>query len=590
MQEKLGHIFDSKNLVWLVIGLPVGIFLSEVIAMVIVYFIEIPYYLTILIDAVVTTSLMLPIIFLLSYRPLMRNISKRERADKIMEFRLRLMHFGISHTLDELLQFTLDEIQELIDGAIGFFHFLEPDQKTLWLQSWSTNTIENMCKAEGKGSHYSLDQAGVWADCVRLKQPVVHNDYNHLNHRKGTPAGHAPIIRELTVPILRDGKVVAILGIGNKPKDFSEKDVELVESLADFAWDIIERKRAEDALRESEEKFRTLVDWTYDWELWVGSDGDYVYISPSCENSSGYRPEEFILDPGLTTRIVHPDDQELFDEHRKLIHDETAGVSNVEYRIIARDGSLHWIDHICRPLFNKDNQYLGRRVSNRDITLRKLAENEIIERINKENMLTQAIQNIQLDLARDLHDTVGQSIGYLRMRLDYLNETNLETKLDLKSEISTMLKVTNESYDLVRGNLDLLQSAGLDNPITLFTQYAAQFEERSTIRINVSNSGKSKLLSPNQVRQIFFVFREALNNIEKHAEASVVFVQLDWLEEELSLVISDNGHGFNPEETLIGNHYGLKFMQERINSLNGDFSIQSITGKGTTIRILLPYN
>jgi len=589
-QERLGHVFESKNLYRLVFGLPAGIFLAEVLAMVIVYYIDVPnYFYTVLIDAVGTTSIMLPLIYFLSYRPLLRNIAKRERADRIMEFRLRLIQYGISHSIDELLQFALDEIQLLTGATIGFFHFLLEDQETLWLQAWSTNTIQNMCNAEGKYSHYNLSEAGVWADCVRLQQPVVHNDYASLEGRKGTPEGHAPIIRELSVPILRDGQVVAILGVGNKPKDFTANDMELVSTLADFSWDIVERKRAEDTLRESEEKFRTLVNWTYDWELWVDSRGNYVYISPSCERASGYRPEEFIANPDLSTQIVHLDDQELFDEHKKLIHDESAGVSNVEYRIIARDGSVHWIDHICRPLFDEDGRYLGRRVSNRDITSRKLAENEIIERINKENRLTQAIQNIQLDLARDLHDTVGQSIGYLRMRLDHLNETKLQTRLDLQSEIAGMLKVANESYDLVRGNLDLLQSAGLDSPITLLSQYAAHVEERSNLSINVSNIGKPQLLSPNQVRQIFFVFREALNNIEKYAEASIVAVTLNWMEDQLSMVIADDGHGFNPEESLIGNHYGLKFMQERIKSLEGDFSIQSIIDKGTTIRILLPY-
>ena len=113
------------------------------------------------------------------------------------------MQFATSHTLDELLQTTLDEIEVLTGSTIGFFHFLEPDQKTLSLQAWSTNTLQNMCKAEGKGSHYSVDQAGVWADCARQRKAIVHNNYESLpaSHRKGMPEGHAPIIRELSIPI-----------------------------------------------------------------------------------------------------------------------------------------------------------------------------------------------------------------------------------------------------------------------------------------------------------------------------------------------------------------------------------------------------
>jgi len=75
------------------------------------------------------------------------------------------------------------------------YHFVERDQKTLTLQAWSTRTRTEFCKAEGQGLHYSLDQAGVWVDCVRQRQPVIHNDYASLPHRKGMPPGHAEVVR-----------------------------------------------------------------------------------------------------------------------------------------------------------------------------------------------------------------------------------------------------------------------------------------------------------------------------------------------------------------------------------------------------------
>jgi hypothetical protein len=211
----------SKNLLRIIIALPVGIFLSEVIAMLLILLYKGPYIVTIFIDAVITTTLMLPVIYLLSYRPLLKHIAERERAESIMQVRLRLVQFALTHTVDELLQTTLDELETLTGSTIGFFHFLEADQNTLWLQSWSTNTLQNMCGAEGKGSHYSVDQAGIWADSIRQRRPIIHNDYESLPNRKGTPEGHASVIRELTVPILRNNLVVAIFGVGNKPTDFT---------------------------------------------------------------------------------------------------------------------------------------------------------------------------------------------------------------------------------------------------------------------------------------------------------------------------------------------------------------------------------
>jgi len=586
-RERLTRVFESRNLIRLVIGLPVGIFLAEVVAMLVVYFFDGAYWYTILIDAVITTTMMLPIIYFLSFRPLLNNISKRERAEAIMNFRLRLMQKKENSSLDDLLVFALDEIEALTGATVGFFHFLEADQKTMRLRAWSTNTVQNMCKADGKGSHYDLEMAGVWADCVRQLRPVVHNDYQNLPDRKGTPEGHAPILRELTVPILREGSVVAILGVGNKPKAFSPDDVELVSTLADFAWDTIEQKQAQETLRESEVKFRTLVDWTYDWEQWVDSEGNYVYNSPSCERITGYPPEEFVSDPALAGRIVHPEDRKLYKKHMQVIHDESAGINNVEFRILDQDGEVHWIDHICRPLFDNDGQYLGRRVSNRDITLRKLAEHELLDRNQKEYMLTQMIQTLKLEIARDLHDTIGQSIGFLRLKLDHLNETGPKNQAEMKTEISGLLNVANESYDLVRGTLDMLQSAGLDDLLTLFTHYASQIEERSSFKIHISSRGKSRPLSPNQVRQLFFVVREALSNIEKHAHAANVIIQMEWFDDHLVLQLSDDGCGFDPKDMPAGNHYGLKFMRERIESLNGNFSVSSTLNKGTVIKISL---
>ena len=582
-------LLNSKNLLRMVIALPTGIFLSEVVAMFLILFYEGPYIVTILIDAVITTTLMLPLIYLLSYRPLLKHVAEREQADSIMQVRLQLVSFALTHTVDELLQTTLDELEALTGSTIGFFHFFEADQNTLWLQSWSTNTLQNMCEVDGKGSHYSVDQAGVWADCVRQRKPIIHNDYESLPNRKGTPDGHAPVIRELTVPILRNDRVVAIFGIGNKPTDFTENDVDLVSTLADFAWDIIDRKRAEDALRESEEKFRTLVTWTYNWELWVDQQGKIVYTSPACERISGYIPEEFIDNPDLILDIVHPDDRKLYEKHHQLVHDETAGVSSVEYRVIARNGSKRWIEHICRPLFRGDNHYLGRRISNRDITDRRRAEAEIMERNQKEIMLTQAIHTMQIDIARDLHDTIGQNIGYLRMRLDHLSETGVKTHKTMDMEITNMLKVANESYDLIRGTLNVLQSGGLADPLALFIQYANQVEERSPFTVEVSSLGEPRPLAPNQVRQLFFVFREALSNIEKHSKANKASVQLNWVDDGLTLMIGDDGRGFRLDDTQVRNHYGLKFMRERIESIRGVFSVETNHDKGTRIEISLPY-
>jgi PAS domain S-box-containing protein len=181
-----------------------------------------------------------------------RDITERKQTERLLLIRMELMEFAEEHSLQELLQKTLDEVDLLTDSSIGFYHFVEADQKRLSLQAWSTRTIAEFCSAEGKGMHYNIDEAGVWVDCVHTKQPVIHNDYHSLKHRKGLPEGHAPVIRELVVPIIRENKIMAILGVGNKPSNYTQKDVELVTYLADLAWEITNRKRMDEALKESE--------------------------------------------------------------------------------------------------------------------------------------------------------------------------------------------------------------------------------------------------------------------------------------------------------------------------------------------------
>jgi len=130
-------------------------------------------------------------------------------------------------------------------------------------------------------------------------------------------------------------------------------------------------------LHANERKFRTVCDWTQDWEYWVGADGVMQYISPSCAEITGYSQEEFIRDPDLVKRVVHPDERDAFSEHHLTnVSDRTSPPGIIEFRILTRNGDTRWIQHLCRPVF-EESVFLGRRVSNRDISDRKRAEENI---------------------------------------------------------------------------------------------------------------------------------------------------------------------------------------------------------------------
>jgi len=182
-----------------------------------------------------------------------RDITERKQSEMVLHSRLIISDYAYKHSLDELLTKVLDEAEILTESRIGFFHFVETDQVTLSLQAWSSNTTSSFCTAEGKGEHYPLDRAGVWADCIRDKKALIHNSYESLSNRRGLPPGHAALQRELVVPIVRNDLIVAVLGVGNKTTDYTEQEMTTLENLANLAWDIVKRKRAEDALRQAKD-------------------------------------------------------------------------------------------------------------------------------------------------------------------------------------------------------------------------------------------------------------------------------------------------------------------------------------------------
>ncbi len=185
-----------------------------------------------------------------------RDITEHRQLESIQAARLRLQQSAMDQGLEQLLQLILDEVGTLTHSAIGFFHTLGADQETLTLQAWSTLTKAEYCTAEGQGTHYPVSKAGVWVDCIHQRQPVIHNDYAALPHKRGLPPGHAPLIRELVVPIFRGDKIVAILGVGNKATDYDETDVAVVAQFADMAWEIAARKFAETESQALESQLR----------------------------------------------------------------------------------------------------------------------------------------------------------------------------------------------------------------------------------------------------------------------------------------------------------------------------------------------
>jgi len=151
--------------------------------------------------------------------------------------------------------------------------------------------------------------------------------------------------------------------------------------------DITNQRKSVEDLRESEEKYHTVADFTYDWEYWLSPEGQFIYVSPSCKIVTGYEHEAFMHDPDLMLKIIHPDDRESLVRHRKESSDPHISSNPLDFRIITRDGEERWISHICQKVYGADGKDLGVRGSNRDITNRKISEQALEESEHKYRLL-----------------------------------------------------------------------------------------------------------------------------------------------------------------------------------------------------------
>lgn len=339
-----------------------------------------------------------------------RDIRQRRRADTLIHARLELLEFAASHTVAEVLQRTLDLVENLTGSVVSFYHFVESDQRTLSLQAWSTRTLQKFCKTDGYGMHYPIEQAGVWVDCVAAKKPVIHNDYMSLAHRKGLPKGHAPVIRELVVPIFREGKIVSILGVGNKPSDYQEEDANLVAFFADVAWEVAQRKRTDAALKESETRYsETLAavnDGLWEWHILTGR----AFFSPQYYAILGYENDEFVASYAMWRSLIHPDDLERTERDiQKAVEDAKA--FSVDYRMKMKSGRWIWVSSRGKDVERAANGKALRMAG----TLSDISPRKQTERYRTLTTDALKILNTSTDFqtsVRDILSAVKQATGY----------------------------------------------------------------------------------------------------------------------------------------------------------------------------------
>src|SRR3989339_582772 len=545
-----------------------------------------------------------------------RDVTENKLMEMALNARIALSEYAQTHSLSALLQETLDITEELTNSQIGFAHFVDDDQQNLTLQAWSTKTMTKFCKAEGRGQHYSIAAAGVWVDCIKERRPVVHNDYATLTNKKGLPSGHAPIIRELVVPILRNEKIVAVFGVGNKACNYTGEDIKATKYMADTAWAIIEQKMAEERLQESEERWKFALDGSgdgvWDWNAVTNK----VYFSPQWKKMLGYDDTDIGNDLSEWDTRVHPEDRSSVFADLKLHLDGKTPFYLNEHRMRCKDGTYKWILDRGKVV-NKNSAGAVVRVigTHTDISARKKFEEE--QRKTQEQLFHSSklasIGTLAAGVAHEINNPLAILKGNIViLKDDYLSKcvpgddtSHVEKILDRQDRaIDRIANIVSGLRTYARNDTDLVEIISLNKIIGEVLGLCENIYNKSNIVVKTFFHSEENLVKLNHGK-----FQQVLMNLLNNARDAIVEKKIDGqitidvstVSEKIILKIADNGTGidrqylskmFDPFWTTKpvgqGTGLGLSISQAIIHSFQGKINFESTRDVGTTATIELP--
>jgi len=161
----------------------------------------------------------------------------------------------------------------------------------------------------------------------------------------------------------------------NQKREWPKEVQDRLRIIGEIITNTIVRRHAEKKSEVVALKYRTVADYTYDWEYWQNTNGKLQYVSPSCERICGYSAQELMAKPSLLEDMIVPEDKEIWDVHRCNVQKEMKP-EEIQFRIKRPDGEIRWIEHACQPVFDHQGNYQGVRASNRDITKREFYRSE----------------------------------------------------------------------------------------------------------------------------------------------------------------------------------------------------------------------
>jgi PAS domain S-box-containing protein len=331
----------------------------------------------------------------------------------------------------------IDEIVKLADSPYGFIGALNEDESIMTAYSFSENT-ENECRVELKTDRYFIENSGIWADAVRRRKTVIVNDYSgEYSGKKGFPKGHVPVKRFMAVPIIVGGKIVALTVVANKSDPYSGKDAVRIKTFVTSAHTIFEKKKADDALKKAEERYRGIFENAMEGIFQSLPGGGYLTVNPAMVRIFGYdSPEEMIKGVADIKNQIYAD-PERHDELKR--HFKTRDVlKGFEYQAVRKDGSVIWVSMNLRAVRDEKGNILYYEGNVGDITEKKILQ---AERMQTDRLAI--LGELAAGVAHEINNPINGIINYAQMIIDRAGGKNTELPERIVKESDRIAGIVN---------------------------------------------------------------------------------------------------------------------------------------------------